>query len=323
MWNFFTNSKKNILIFWSFLIGVVLIPSIIFVISNIFFFFWKYEISQKINTTLGEVFPYNQNLLLKQADFFYKKQDFQTALLYYLWIECKNEKTCFLLWHNLGNTYYKFWDLQESRDVKINFWKKSLESYSQALEIKNDQKTQSNYDFVRKKLEELLEEQQQEQQEQQEEQQENSQEQEQNNPQNEEDSQQEQNENQENSWEENSQDSQESQEQSKENQSQNNSWENSQNWQPQPQSWNQDSQNSQEWEQIPTSQNPNFWLGWNEEEWFAPLTPDEREMILDQLERLKQEELQNRELNKPGNYNNLFDQFGIENFFNNRPNQDW
>ena len=293
--------KSIFLWIWSFILVFLLLPSFIFVISNIFFYFWKYEISQKINSSLSQIFPYNQNLLLKQADYFYKKQDYQTALLYYLWIDCKNDTSCFFVGHNLWNTYYKFWDIQESRDAKINFWQKSLQSYLDALEIFQNPQTQANYDFVRKKLEELLEE-------------------EEEPPQDEEEIPPEE----ESEEDEQQQEQDDNQEQNQENQQENeNSQDSQQEWQQSSPDMSQNSQNEQSWDDVQVSQNPNFWLGWNEEEWFAPLTPEEREMIEQQLNRLQEEELQNRELNKPGNRGNVFDQFWIERFFNNRTNQDW
>ncbi len=258
-------NKKKLLSASMIFMVFFLFPIFIFLFSCFIFFFGNIEISYRMNTFLMEIFPYNQYLQLKQSDYFYKKWDYHTALLHYSAINCSSERICFFVWHNLGNTFYKFWELQEEKSVKINFWKKSLESYQDALDIKYDSETQENYYFVREKLEELLKE---------EEKEENLQEEE-------------------NEW----QEDEINPEQNPQEES-NNSTEISDIEEQQQESspWEENENTSPQW-----YQNPNFWLWWEQEEWFQPLSEEERKSIQEYLQQLQVEEKRNSELNKPWN----------------------
>jgi hypothetical protein len=58
----------------------------------------------------------------------------------------------------LGNVFYKLGE-NELNDIqkKVDLWKRSLQSYNQILFKKEDKKTRENYNFVLKKLNDLIE----------------------------------------------------------------------------------------------------------------------------------------------------------------------
>lgn len=60
-------------------------------------------------------------------------------------------------YYNLWNIYYRLWD-KEIYDIqkRIDLWKKSLLSYNQVLLKNEDKKARENYNFVNKKLNELI-----------------------------------------------------------------------------------------------------------------------------------------------------------------------
>lgn len=149
--------KKKIIIFTFILITL-------FIIFNYKVFLWNYYFSQANNN--------------------YIASNFSWALDWY------NNSLNYLSWSNLNynkwNTYYRIWEKEKNLDEKINDYTKSLNLYKNILEEdkksnkKEDQDTRFNYEFVKKKLEELQEQKHEEQEQQEEEQQEQEQQEEQN-----------------------------------------------------------------------------------------------------------------------------------------------
>ncbi|MGI9087565.1 MAG: VWA domain-containing protein [Chthoniobacterales bacterium] len=64
--------------------------------------------------------------------------------------------------YNLGNTLYEHGDAQKNEDAKLKDWTNALEHYAQTLKIEPENKeAKENYEFVKKKIEELKRKQQQ------------------------------------------------------------------------------------------------------------------------------------------------------------------
>lgn len=147
---------KNIVFFIVFVLSIILLPSMIFFMSNSTF--WNnFIFSNNINKSLESIFSENDLLKLKKADYYYKLWEYDKAFKKYLEIDCNNKDTCFILNHNIWNTAYKLWENLNNLD-KLNLWQKSLSYYSKALNIKYDKKTKKNYDFVLNKLNDLIKE---------------------------------------------------------------------------------------------------------------------------------------------------------------------
>lgn len=148
---------KKIIIFLFILIFFILLPSLIFYISNLAFWPGKnYIFANNLNKKLEKIFPKNDLLKIKKADFYYKLWEYKKALELYSQVDCKNLENCFILYYNIWNTYYKLWDFEEEKLKKISLWQSSLSFYSKALNLKDDLETKKNYDFVLEKLRELM-----------------------------------------------------------------------------------------------------------------------------------------------------------------------
>ncbi len=126
-------------------------------IWNISFAKWDYWLSiiyhnnsSKIDN--NEVFNYNL-----WWDY-YKLWNYEKSLEYYSKINLFSWSNLSLdTFYNLWNIYYFQWE-KEIYDIqkKIDLWKKSLLSYNQVLLKKEDKKARDNYNFVNKKLNELM-----------------------------------------------------------------------------------------------------------------------------------------------------------------------
>src|SRR2546430_3822197 len=58
--------------------------------------------------------------------------------------------------YNLGNTLYQRGEMEKSDDKKLSDWTNALEHYEQTLKLNpNDKDAKDNYDYVKKKIEEL------------------------------------------------------------------------------------------------------------------------------------------------------------------------
>ncbi|MDD3120529.1 MAG: tetratricopeptide repeat protein [Candidatus Gracilibacteria bacterium] len=88
---------------------------------------------------------------------FYKNNDFSGAIKTYEDIKTDDKELNFRINHNLGNAYYRAGEKIESDKNRFTIWNQSLKKYEKALEIKKDEETQKNYDFVKDKLKKLQE----------------------------------------------------------------------------------------------------------------------------------------------------------------------
>lgn len=148
---------KQISIFFSIILCFLLLPSVLFSLSNLAFWPWNnYIFSNHFNRYLEKVFPKSDMLKLKKWDFYYRMGEYQKALSEYLKLNCNTDKKCFTLYHNIGNTYYKLWEYTHNTMEKISFWQQSLVYYQRALDITYDEETKKNYDFVLQKLRKLM-----------------------------------------------------------------------------------------------------------------------------------------------------------------------
>lgn len=150
---------KKIIIFLFILIFIILLPSLLFYVSNLAF--WpgeNYIFANNINKKLEKIFTKNDLLKLKKWDFYYKLWEYKDALEKYSQAKCLNNKTCFILNHNVWNTYYKLWEFEAEKLRKISLWQSSLSFYTKALNVKQDIQTKKNYDFVLEELRKLMKE---------------------------------------------------------------------------------------------------------------------------------------------------------------------
>ena len=109
-----------------------------------------------------EALSYHNNMIEGDDRYFALGNDY-----YRLW-DYKNSAQAFsdiegYRWlYNAGNAFFRFGEEVSSVDEKINFWERSLDFYQQSLDKNQTTEAQTNYDIVKKKLDELLEQQQQE-----------------------------------------------------------------------------------------------------------------------------------------------------------------
>lgn len=150
--------KKTFL--WVFIIlFFLLLPSWIFFISNLAFWPWNnYIFAHSLNKYLAKIFPENEKIQLKKGDYYYRLWEYEKALQQYGKIDCKTDFICSILYYNLGNTYYRLWENSHQITDKLWFWQQSLSGYQKALQIKEDEKTRKNYEFVLKKMNEFIDE---------------------------------------------------------------------------------------------------------------------------------------------------------------------
>src|SRR5205823_86188 len=60
--------------------------------------------------------------------------------------------------YNLGNTLYEHGETQKSDDKKLSDWTNALQHYEQTLKVEPQNKeAKENYEYVKKKIEELKE----------------------------------------------------------------------------------------------------------------------------------------------------------------------
>lgn len=288
---------KKTSFFVSIILFVLLLPSMIFILSNLAFWPWNnYIFSNNMNKFLEKIFPKNEKIQLKKWDYYYRLSEYEKALQTYVKINCTTDEVCFLVSYNLGNTYYRLWEKIIETNQKIWFWQKSLSSYQKALQIQEDENTRKNYEFVLKKLNDFMSELNQEKQNQQQQSSENNQD----NSQSEEkestqQDQQQQNQQQDESSQESSQDGENSQE----NQTQ-----------------NQQNQTQPRWPSIKIDENA---LDETKE-----LSPQEKEAVEAYLKELQEEEKNNIHLNKPREQRDIFDILTDDFSFDNLDkNQNW
>lgn len=97
----------------------------------------------------------NDNILYNIWNDYYKIWDYENSLEQYKKMS-KSDSLEFDKLHNLWNLFYRLGEKYINNS--INFWTDSLNSYKEALLIKNEEKTRKNYEFVLDKLNNLLKE---------------------------------------------------------------------------------------------------------------------------------------------------------------------
>lgn len=134
---------------------LLFLPTIFLIIWNTSFYFWNFVSRKNILKNLENIFWWEYNL--QEWNIYYRYGDFENAIKNYEKYNCKND--CNIKYHNLWNSYYRLWEKEENLEKKIYFYLKSVLSYEEALNIKFDEQTKFNHDFVLEKLKELQKEQ--------------------------------------------------------------------------------------------------------------------------------------------------------------------
>jgi hypothetical protein len=150
------NKKKNI--FW-------LSFAIILLLSN----FW--DLWYFIDTLAGKIYykKWNYERAIDQFlsipehlwsynawNAYYKNREYEIAIQAYEWaLWTENNNLLFRIYHNLWNSYYRIWEQNEEN--KLEYFLNSVSNYEEALEIKYDEETEANRDFVLEKIKELEE----------------------------------------------------------------------------------------------------------------------------------------------------------------------
>jgi hypothetical protein len=83
----------------------------------------------------------------------YKQKNYTGAFLYFHSTASWNLELNSL--YNLWNTAYLLWAAKNDTDEKLSLWNQSLGFYSWALDKKESVETRENYEYVKKKIEEL------------------------------------------------------------------------------------------------------------------------------------------------------------------------
>ena len=154
--------KKNIayVVLSLFLLFIVINYKLFF--SLFYNFLWNYYYNS---------WDYSKSLVFHSRSHNYKSSN---EILYNIWndfyrlwnynLAIKNYDKLFLSWDkdvflssafNLANSLYKLWEEEKDIRNKINLWISSLNLYLNLLSNKEDKKVRDNYNFVKKKLEEL------------------------------------------------------------------------------------------------------------------------------------------------------------------------
>jgi len=91
---------------------------------------------------------YKANSLYKQKKYGEGIKEYKSIL------SAKNNELNFRLNHNIWNSFYRIWQSNKDTEIKIKNWQESVNFYTDALNIKYDEKTKQNLEFVLKKIKE-------------------------------------------------------------------------------------------------------------------------------------------------------------------------
>jgi len=88
-----------------------------------------------------------------KANSLYKEKKYKDAVKIYKSILTKQKNEInFRLNHNVWNWFYRIWEEEKDSIKKIKFWKEAIKYYLKALEIKFDEETNKNLEFVQNKI---------------------------------------------------------------------------------------------------------------------------------------------------------------------------
>ena len=127
---------------------------------NMAFSAWKFIDAQSEYIGISELglSENNQNVLdFNTANTFYADKNFSWALMFYSEVKDLNSDITYLKFHNIWNSLYRLWLLQDE-NIRLTSWQKSVWAFEIALKSKSskDKKdTLANYEFVKKELEKL------------------------------------------------------------------------------------------------------------------------------------------------------------------------
>lgn len=83
----------------------------------------------------------------------YKQKKYTEAIKKYLSLENNNKSEInFRINHNIWNTYYRISEGEKGSKQKLYYLNKTIEHYKKALDIRYDEETKQNLDFVLKKI---------------------------------------------------------------------------------------------------------------------------------------------------------------------------
>ena len=80
---------------------------------------------------------------------FYENKNFSWA------IDDFKKSNNYIWLYNIWNSNYRLWEQEKDDNKKIAFWEKSLKNYKDSMKINYTKGAEENYNFVKKKLEEL------------------------------------------------------------------------------------------------------------------------------------------------------------------------
>lgn len=143
-------SKKNIYL----LIILFLILNIFSLKSFYYNLSWDKLYKKWLYIDSANTFEKADNIdwIYNKANSLYKKNKYKEGIEEYLTIISEDKTTInYSINHNIWNSYYRIWELDNN---KLDYWDKSVEYYNKALDIRYDDETKDNLDFVLKKIQE-------------------------------------------------------------------------------------------------------------------------------------------------------------------------
>ena len=141
---------------------IIWIISILFILLNTFSinafynnFLWKDKYQNKLYDDSIKYFDKSGNInwAYNKANTYYKEKKYLDSIKEYKSIlsDKKNDLN-FRINHNIANAFYRLWEQSKDKKIKLKSWEKSIKYYTDALNIKYDEKTKKNLEFVLKKI---------------------------------------------------------------------------------------------------------------------------------------------------------------------------
>lgn len=140
---------------------------ILFLLINIFSikafynnFMWDYLFNKWSYVNSIEYFSNNNTIewIYNKANVLYKQKKYDESMKEYMSILLYNDSNLeFKLNHNIANNYYRLWENEEAISTKISYRNKSIDYYRTWLDIRYDEETKQNLEYVLSKINELKE----------------------------------------------------------------------------------------------------------------------------------------------------------------------